>query len=54
MTAEACVEEGFEFVFVAEIISRVKHYRYKSILPLVGTVDQYPLADLEQLPLFMN
>ena len=54
MTAEACVEEGFEFVFVAEIVSRVKRYRYKSTLPLAGTVGQYPLSDLEQLPLFMN
>ena len=54
MTAEACVEEGFEFVFVAEIVNRVKRYRYKSTLPLVGTVGQYPLSELEQLPLFMN
>ena len=54
LTAEACVEKGFEGDFVAEIISRVKRYRYKSTLPLVGTFSQYPLSDLEQLPLFMN
>ena len=54
LTAEDCVKKGFEFVFVAEIISRVKRYRYKSTLPLGGTVGQYPLSDLEQLPVFMK
>lgn len=54
LTAAACVEKGFEAEFVNEIISRVKRYRYKSTLPRVGTVGQYPLSDLEQLPLFMN
>jgi len=54
LTAEACVEEGFEFDFVAEIVSRVKRYRYKTTLPLVGTVGQYPLSDLEQLPFFIK
>jgi hypothetical protein len=54
LTAAACVERGFDGDFVAEIISRVKCYRYKSTLPLVGSVGQYSLSDLEQLPLFSS
>jgi NAD+ synthase len=47
-----CVKAGFSEDFVAGIISRVKHYRYKSILPLAGSVGQYPLSELEQLSTF--
>lgn len=52
LTAAACVERGFDGDFVAEIINRVKRYRYKSTLPLAGSVGQYPLSDLEGLPFY--
>jgi NAD+ synthase len=54
LTAAACVERSFDGDFVAEIVNRVKRYRYKSTLPLVGTVGQYPLSDLEQLPFYSS
>jgi NAD+ synthase len=54
LTAADCVESGIDGDFVAEIISRVKRYRYKSTLPLVGSVGQYSLSDLEQLPLYSS
>ena len=54
LTAANCVERGFDGDFVAEIISRVKRYRYKSTLPLVGSVGQYPLSDLEQLSFYSS
>jgi NAD+ synthase len=49
---EACLEEGFTEDFVKNIINRVKRYRYKSKLPLAGSVGQFPLAELEKLPAF--
>lgn len=54
LTAATCVERGFSADFVAEIISRVKRYRYKSTLPLGGSVGQYPLLDLEGLPFYSS
>ena len=47
-----CVKAGFSEEFVQNIISRVKRYRYKSTLPLTGSVGQHPLVELEQLPVF--
>jgi NAD+ synthase len=47
-----CVKAGFSEEFVGNIISRVKRYRYKSTLPLTGSVGQHPLVELEQLPVF--
>jgi NAD+ synthase len=52
LTPEACVKEGFPETFVWEIIGRVKRYRFKSTLPLGGSVGQFPLAKLEELPAF--
>jgi len=52
LSLEACVKEGFSQDFVQWIINRVKRYRFKSVLPLAGSVGQFPLADLEQLPTF--
>ena len=49
---ETCIEEGFSEQFVQDIINRVKRYRYKSRLPLSGSIGQYPLSDLEKLPAF--
>jgi NAD+ synthase len=54
LTAGSCVERGFAAEFVEEIINRVKRYRYKSTLPLAGSVGQYPLSDLEQLPFYSS
>ncbi len=54
LTADSCVQKGFDGKFVAEIIDRVKRYRYKSILPLAGSVGQYSLSDLEQLPFYSS
>ncbi len=53
-TREACVGEGFPPEFVDEIIKRIKEYRFKSVLPRVGSVGQYPLADLEELPFYKD
>jgi len=52
LTAEACLDHGFSKVVVEGIINRVKRYRFKSILPRAGTVGQYPLSELEELPFF--
>jgi len=54
LTVASCVERGFDGDFVAEIVSRVKRYRYKSTLPLGGSIGQYPLSDLEQLPFYSS
>jgi NAD+ synthase len=54
LSHETCVENGFSKDFVEGIIQRVKRYRYKSILPLAGSVGQFPLSNLEQLPAFSN
>ncbi len=54
LSSEACVEKGFSKDFVEGIIHRVKHYRFKSVLPLAGSVGQFPLTNLEQLPAFSN
>ena len=54
LTPDDCVEEGFQRDFVEGIIDRVKRYRFKSTLPLAGSVGQFPLADLEQLPAFSD
>jgi len=52
LSAAECVERGFSEKFVGEIISRVKCYRFKSTLPLGGSVGQYPISELEKLPFF--
>jgi len=52
LSSRDCQKEGFSEEFVQNIISRVKRYRYKSTLPLVGSVGQHPLVELEQLPVF--
>jgi NAD+ synthase len=52
LTVEQCIEEGIAEDFVQAVISRVKRYRYKSTMPLAGSVGQYPLSDLEQIPAF--
>ena len=52
LSPAACVNEGFSKDFVQWMITRVKRYRFKSVLPLAGSVGQFPLADLEQLPAF--
>jgi NAD+ synthase len=52
LTTAECIKKGFNEKFVSEIVSRVKRYRYKSTLPLVGSVGQYAISDLDQLPFF--
>jgi NAD+ synthase len=52
LSPQECVDEGFSEQFVKDIIARVTRYRYKSLLPLAGSVGQFPLADLERLPAF--
>ena len=54
LNPKACVKAGFSKEFVHGIINRVKQYRFKSTLPLVGSVEQFPLADLERLPIFTD
>ena len=53
LSSRDCLEAGFSEEFVQTIVSRVKKYRFKSTLPLVGSVGQFPLADLEKLPAFI-
>ena len=54
LSPEACLEKGFSEDFVESIIKRIKRYRFKNTLPLAGSVGQFPLTDLEQLPLFQD
>ncbi len=54
LSPEECLEEGFSEDFVESIRNRVKRYRFKSTLPLAGSVGQFPLTDLEQLSLFQD
>lgn len=53
-TQQECMKSGFSENFVREIVRRVKSYRFKSILPLGGSVGQYPIADLEELPFYQE
>ena len=52
LSPEACIQEGFSEKFVSFIVDRVNRYRYKSLLPLAGSVGQFPLLRLEQIPAF--
>ena len=52
LSPEACVDKGFSKDLVQWIINRVKRYRFKILMPLAGSVGQYPLSELEQLPTF--
>ena len=54
LTAGDCIKAGFSEKFVNQIINRVKQYRYKSTPPLAGSVGQYPLTKLEDLPFFSD
>lgn len=49
---EGCIQEGFSEKFVSFIVDRVNRYRYKSLLPVAGSVGQFPLGRLEQIPAF--
>ena len=52
LSPEECLQQGFSQEFVHDIINRVRRYRFKSTLPLSGSVGQYPLSDLEELPFY--
>jgi len=52
LTPEECRARGFSERFIRDIIDRIKRYRFKSRLPLSGSVGQFPLADLEALPFY--
>jgi NAD+ synthase len=52
LTRQACLEAGFAPGFVDAMIKRIKNYRFKSIIPRAGSVGQFPLGDLEQLPFY--
>ncbi|MFN2112272.1 MAG: NAD+ synthase [Anaerolineales bacterium] len=52
LSAQECAAQGFDPAFVDGIIRRVKKYRFKSTLPLAGSVGQFPLEDLETLPFY--
>ena len=54
LSPEDCVKKGFTKEFVNGIINRVKQYRFKSTLSLAGSVGQYPLVNLEALPVFSD
>lgn len=52
LTSAECIKKGFSAEFVDGIISRMKRYRFKSTLPLAGSVGQYPISELEKLPFY--
>lgn len=52
LSPEECVQEGFSNEFVSFIVDRVKRYRYKSLLPLAGSVGQFPLSRLDEISTF--
>lgn len=52
LTRDDCVRAGFSPDFVDAIIQRIKRYRFKSILPRTGSVGQFSISDLEELPFF--
>ncbi|HDD55680.1 MAG TPA: NAD+ synthase [Chloroflexi bacterium] len=52
LSPEACIQEGFADTFVSFIVDRVNRYRYKSLLPLKGSVGQFPVSRLEEIPAF--
>jgi NAD+ synthase len=54
LTDSECLDEGFEHDLVENIVARVKKYRYKSTPPPAGSVGQYPLSKLEDLPFFQS
>ena len=54
LTPEACIEKGFSEKFINFIVNRVKRYRFKSLLPLGGSVGQFPLSKLEDIPAFFK
>lgn len=51
---KSCQERGFDQVFCEKIVERVKKYRFKSKLPLGGSIGQTPIAELETLPFFQE
>lgn len=51
-TRDDCLKGGFAPEFVDAITKRIKQYRFKSILPRAGSVGQYSLAGLEELPFY--
>ncbi len=54
LSAEECLERGFESSFVEAMINRIKRYRFKSKLPAAGSVGQFPISDLEELPFYQS
>lgn len=54
LTRNACIAEGFSPEFVDLIIQRIKQYRFKSVLPRLGSIGQFPLGDLEALPFYQE
>lgn len=54
LNLDACVEKGFDREFVHAIIQRIKRYRFKSLLPKSGSIGQFPLSDLEELPFYTD
>lgn len=54
LSPKDCLKTGFSKEFVNGIINRVKQYRFKSTLPLAGSVGQYPLVNLEALAVFTD
>ena len=52
LSPDACVGKGFSEKFIRFIVNRVKRYRYKSLLPAGGSVGQFPLSKLEDIPVF--
>ena len=52
LSPEECVQEGFSKKFINFIVDRVHRYRFKSLLPLKGSVGQFPLSRLEDIPAF--
>ena len=52
LSPEECVQKGFSEEFVGFFVNRVNRYRFKSLLPLAGSVGQFPLSNLEKISVF--
>jgi len=52
LSPEGCVQKGFSEEFVSFILDRINRYRFKTLLPLAGSVGQFPLSRLEEIPVF--
>lgn len=54
LSREEVIGDDFSAEFVNQVIQRVNRYRFKSVPPKAGSVGQFPISELESLPLFRS